>query len=118
MILNDERSALDEALNTEVSICVLRGAEDSDPGKVHVCMDDGGWGEEPWQRWFLVTNSNLLTTEENGRWFNNNPASDYAFLGRKTKATTSNGAAGTDLLDVGDCDYLTYIDKFAQADQQ
>ena len=118
MILTDNRNKLDEALNKDVSICILLGTENSDPARVHTCMDEGGWGEEPWQRWFLVSSSNLLTTDEHRRWFDNHPAKGYAFLGRTTKAATSNGTAGTDLLDGGDCDYLTYIAKFAEADLQ
>lgn len=116
MILVDGRGALDDALSEDVSICVLVGTEESDAGSVHACMDEGEWGENPWHRWFLVTDPDLLTEDEREHWFDGDPAKDYAFLGRTTKEMTSSGRARSELLEDGGCDYLTYIEKFAEAD--
>ena len=115
MILNDDRTELDNALASNKSICVLRGAVQSDPGKVHVCLE-GNWGPQPWHKWFLVTNEALLTANEISTWFDDDPAIDYAFLGRNTNDVTSNGTSSDDLLDGGECDFLTYLEKFAEAD--
>ena len=117
MILTDDRTELDDALGSDKSICVLRGAEQSDPGKTHGCLE-GNWGPQPWHKWYLVTNETLLTADEISTWFEDDPANDYAFLGRNTNVVTSNGASSSDLLDGGACDFLTYIKKFAQADQK
>ena len=115
MVLSDDRSELDAALNVGFRICVLRGAEASVPGSVHDCLE-GDWGPQPWYRWFLITNPSLLTANETSKWFGNNPDTDYAFLGRWTRAATSSGSAQDDLLDGGECDNFSYIDKFAEAD--
>ncbi len=97
MILSDDRNALDAALADNVSICVLRGAEESVPGTVHDCLE-GDWGPQPWNRWFLITNPALLTSDEESKWFDNDPTTDYAFLGRMTKTVTSSGTAAMLLL--------------------
>lgn len=115
MILTDDRTELDNALGSDKSICVLRGAEESDPGKVHVCLE-GNWGPQPWYRWFLVTDEALLSDAEKSTWFDDNPAIDYAFLGRTTNDVTSTGTSSSDLLDGGVCDNFAYITKFAEAD--
>ena len=117
MILTNDRTELDNALGSEKSICVLLGNPTSDPGIVHTCLD-GNWGPQPWQNWFLVADPALLTASENSTWFNDDPAVDYAFLGRTSKDVTSNGRSSDDLLDGGRCDFLTYLSKFAEADQQ
>ena len=117
MVLNDNRSELDAALNGNFSICVLLGSEGSAPGTVHDCLEDD-WGPQPWYRWFLITDPSLLTFNEKSKWFESKPGINYAFLGRSSKATTSSGSAQNDLLDGGECDYLSYIDKFAEADDK
>ncbi len=117
MIIGDDRAELDAALGKRVSICVLVGAETADAGKVHAFLDKKGWGDEPWNRWFLVTNADKITSDERTAWFGGNAVKDYAFLGRKTKASASSGPAG-DLLDGEDCDYMECIKKFAEADKK
>jgi len=117
MILNNDRDELDTALSDDFSICVLRGSVDSTPGSVHNCLE-GNWGPQPWNRWFLITNPDLLTDEEVLNWFGDNPGIDYVFLGRLTKTITSNGSAKNDLLVDGECDFIMYYDKFSEADMQ
>ena len=115
MIVTDDRSALDDALDGEFSICVLLGVEDSIPGSVHACMQEPGWGEEPWNRWFLIADPEQLTDEEAEAWFED---ADYAFLGRTTNETVSSGLAEEDLFDGDYFDLLAFILKFAEADLQ
>jgi hypothetical protein len=117
MVLTDDRTDLDGSLGNDESICVLRGDEQSVPGKVHGCLE-GNWNPQPWHKWFLVTDESLLTPAEISAWFNDNPANDYAFLGRTTNVVTSNGSSSEDLLDGGACDFLTYFVKFGEADQR
>jgi hypothetical protein len=117
MILNDDRTELDNALGSDKSICILRGAVQSDPGKVHACLE-GDPNTQPWHRWFLVTDEALLSADEKSTWFSDNPAIDYAFLGCTTNDVTSNGTSSDDLLlpNGGECDFPTFLDKFAEAD--
>ena len=117
MILNDDRSALDAALNENVSICVLIGDEQSVLGSVHKCLE-GNWDPQPWYRWFLISNPGLLTSAEISTWFGVGSSNDYVFLGRTTKSVITNGSAGNDLMIQGVCDYLMYVEKFSEADLQ
>jgi hypothetical protein len=117
MILTDNRTVLDDSLAASESICMLRGNEQSDAGKTHTCLE-GNWRPQPWHKWFLVTDEALLTAAEIATWFGDVADTDYAFLGRNTNAVISNGTSGDDLLDMGACDFIVYLKKFAKADQK
>jgi len=115
MILTNNRSDLDTALGMDHSICVLPGAENSDAGRVHACLETRTWGNKPWHEWFLVTDQNLLTDAERSAWFN--AGDDFAYLGRNDKHWTSSGKT-SDVLLLGDvCDFLAITGKFGEADQ-
>jgi hypothetical protein len=118
MIITNDRKELNVALNSAVSLCILIGQQASSAGKVHTDLETGTWGNEPWQRWFLVTDRSVLSDEETEKWYGSDTSIDYVFLGRNTKAVVSRGIAKDDLLVGDECDYITCIEKFAEADLQ
>jgi hypothetical protein len=118
MVIKMDRSKVDDSLEQDFSICILVGGASSSPAKVHACMDARGWGDEPWNKWFLITDPRVLSDEEKNQWFGRDSKHDYVFLGRTSKGITSSGQAKRDLLVGGECDYITFIEKFAEADQE
>ena len=93
MVITQDRSKLDEALtmngNSGWVVLVLSGADGSVAGEIHDYLLDKGL--EPWRKYFLITDLDVLHEAERYAWFGGAHTERYAVLKRTTKEVAWTG---------------------------
>ena len=93
MIVKQSRSRLDTAIDPDGDITwvvlLSSGADGSTAEQIHEYMGDKGL--EPWRKYFLITDLDVLTESERNEWFGGANTEWYAVLKQETKEVVCTG---------------------------
>jgi len=118
MIITDDRVELNKSLeDPKTTIFLIAGQTNSKAEQIHTLIESKKWDD--WQRWFLITDSSLLTLTEKQTWFAGATNGYYAVLGGRNlpKIIAQQGPI-TDLLNAdGRPGYFKIRDAFLAGDE-
>ncbi len=120
MIIEQDRSMLDEAINPDGDpnwiVLLLSGAEGGKARAIHDLLEEQIeiGSQEPWRKHFLITDLDVLKESEQNAWFGGSEPEQYAVLRQQTKEVALTGPV-SDLLDSSEePDILTISDAFSE----
>jgi hypothetical protein len=97
MIIDNDRSPLDASLiDATATIFILLGAPDSRAGAVHTAMLSKNW--QPYQKFYLISDTTILTAAELKQWLNGQTPDCYVVLGGSVPKTVAQNGPVSNLL--------------------